>query len=73
MDHFCNEQLLQKIPNQFELVLIAAHRTKELMHGYPSKMGKSASINPVSTALDEIATGHIGREYLHKIRNRNFS
>jgi DNA-directed RNA polymerase omega subunit len=71
MKHTSNEELLHKIPNRFELVLIAAHRTKELMHEYPSKI-PNATGSPATIALDEIQAGYIGREYLSKLRKRNF-
>lgn len=72
MKHTSNDDFTNTIPNRFELVLVAARRTKELMHGYRSKL-KVPNKSHAATALDEIAAGYIGREYMAKVRNRDFS
>ena len=69
MNQLSNEECLQKIPNRFELVLVAAHRAKELAYGARAKTSKVGSSFCV-TALNEIQEGHIGREYLLKLARK---
>ena len=52
--------------NRYDLVLIAAHRAREIKRG---AMPKVASKNgAIVTALREIEEGHIGRDYLKRIK-----
>ena len=60
------ETAVRMIENRFDLVLIAATRVRELKSGHKSKLGSKSG--PVTTALQEIEQGLIGREYLRKIR-----
>jgi len=57
-----------KIGNIYDMVLIASARTREL------RKGKRPMINtknkPSVTAIREIEQGHIGREYLSKLRSK---
>lgn len=59
------EDCLRRIPNPFELTLVAAHRARQLMKGHTPKAethNKSAV-----TALREIANGQVGIELLKKM------
>jgi DNA-directed RNA polymerase subunit omega len=66
MARLTSEQAVAQVGNRFDLVLIAAIRSRELKRGHlplvPSKNG------PNVTALREIEAGKIGREYLEKLR-----
>jgi DNA-directed RNA polymerase omega subunit len=54
------------IGNKFDLVLIAALRTRELKKGVRPKI--QCEDGPTVTALKEIEQGLVGREYLKRIR-----
>ena len=54
------------IGSRFDLVLVAAMRTRELRKGFRPKV--STPNGPCVTALQEIEAGYIGREYLKKIK-----
>jgi DNA-directed RNA polymerase subunit omega len=66
MARLTSEQAVEQVGNRFDLVLIAAIRSRELKRGHlplvPSKNG------PNVTALREIEAGKIGRDYLLKLR-----
>jgi DNA-directed RNA polymerase subunit omega len=66
MARLTSELAVTQVGNRFDLVLIAAIRSRELKKGHmplvPSKNG------PNVTALREIEAGKIGREYLEKLR-----
>ena len=66
MARLTSELAVTQVGNRFDLVLIAAIRSRELKRGHmplvPSKNG------PNVTALREIEAGKIGREYLEKLR-----
>jgi len=51
------EDCLAKIPNRFELVVVAARRAKELLRGAPPLV-KSEN-KEVVTALREVAAGKV--------------
>ena len=53
------------VGNKFDLVLIAAIRTRELKNGYHPLV--QCENGPIVTALREIEQGHIGRDYLKKV------
>ena len=53
--------------NRFELVLIAAERARELSKQHIRKEA-THQVNAPVTALLEIQSGSVGREYLSKIR-----
>jgi DNA-directed RNA polymerase subunit omega len=48
------EDCVDKVPNRFELVLLAAHRARELSSGSPITIDRDNDKNPV-VALREIA------------------
>ena len=48
------EDCVDKVPNRFELVLLAAHRARELSSGSPLTVARDDDKNPV-VALREIA------------------
>jgi DNA-directed RNA polymerase subunit omega len=48
------EDCVDKVPNRFELVLLAAHRARELASGSPLTLARDDDKNPV-VALREIA------------------
>ena len=48
------EDCVDKVPNRFELVLLAAHRARELASGSPLTLPRDDDKNPV-VALREIA------------------
>ena len=51
------EDCLQKIPNRFQLIVIAARRAKELLKGARPLVGSENK--EVVTALREIAAGKV--------------
>jgi DNA-directed RNA polymerase subunit omega len=54
------EDCLVKVDNRFDLVLLAAERTKQLMKGAPALI-ESRDNKEVVTALREIAAGKVRR------------
>ena len=48
------EDCVDKIPNRFDLVMLAAHRARELSSGLPPTVDRDNDKNPV-VALREIA------------------
>jgi len=60
------EKCVANIGNRFELVLIAAQRARELRRGHRPLV--TTPNGNVVTALQEIEAGHVGREYLKKVR-----
>jgi DNA-directed RNA polymerase subunit omega len=54
--------------NRFNLVLIAAQRTRELRRGQRPLVDNSNDSNPVVLALKEIEAGKIGIDYLKRVR-----
>ena len=60
------EKCASQVGSRFDLVLIAAMRTRELRKGFKPMV--NTPNGPVVTALQEIEAGFIGREYLKKIR-----
>lgn len=67
MPRQCSEAAVLAVGNRYDLVLIASARTRELMSGHKSKLGKVN--DPVVTSLKEIEQGQIGREYLKRIKD----
>ena len=66
------EDCVDKIPNRFELTLIAAHRARMLANGSPPTVDADNDKNPV-VALREIAEGtveldHLRYELIHGLR-----
>lgn len=61
-----NDQCVKKIGNRFELILIAGIRARELIRGHVKKVSHNNA--HTITALHEIEAGHIGRDYLKKVK-----
>lgn len=55
------EDCLEKVPNRFELVLVAARRAKQLLKG--ARPLVESTNKDVVTALREVAAGEVGLEY----------
>jgi DNA-directed RNA polymerase subunit omega len=53
------EDCLQRIPNRFSLVLIAARRTRRILQGEPPLVGHNHGNKEAVTALREIAAGRV--------------
>lgn len=56
------------VGSQYDLVLIAAQRVRELRQGATAKV--KPEVTAASTAIKEIEQGKIGREYLSKILHK---
>ena len=54
------EDCLARIPNRFELVIVASRRAKDLLKGAPRLV--DANNKEVVTALREIAAGEVWKE-----------
>ena len=62
-----NDKCVEQVGgNRFDLVLIASARARELSRGH-KKMVSTVNSTTI-TALREIEEGHVGREYLKRIR-----
>ena len=59
------EDCVQKLPNRFDLVMLAAHRARALSSGAEITVDRDNDKNPV-VALREIADGTISPEALHE-------
>jgi len=57
------EDCILKVPNRFELVLLAAQRAREITSGVPLTLDRDDDKNPV-IALREIAEDTVGLEHL---------
>ena len=57
------EDCVDKVPNRFELVMLAAHRAREISAGSPLTVDRDNDKNPV-VALREIAEGKVTRDLL---------
>jgi DNA-directed RNA polymerase subunit omega len=57
------EDCLEKIPNRFSLVLIAAERTKQLLKGTEAQIEDQRTNKEVVTALREIAAGVVRADF----------
>lgn len=53
------------VGNQFDLILIASRRVRELRNGWKPEISDPHH-NEIITALREIEQGKISRDYLHK-------
>ena len=60
------EDCLKKIPNRFQMVLVAAYRARQLSQGYAPKI--DAKDKPGVIALIVIADGLIGTDMLKNVR-----
>ena len=63
---YTSEEAVNMVGNRYDLILIASTRVRELKKGHRPKV--TVKNGPVVTALVEIEKGHIGREYLKRIR-----
>jgi DNA-directed RNA polymerase subunit omega len=59
------EDCLEKIPNRFQLVLVATYRARMLSQGHTPKI--ESRNKPAVTALREVAAGLVGLEMLRKV------
>ena len=59
------EDCVDKVPNRFELVMLASHRAREIASGSPLSIGRNNDKNPV-VALREIAEETQGAEDLRE-------
>jgi DNA-directed RNA polymerase subunit omega len=59
------EDCVDKVPNRFDLVMLAAHRAREISAGAPLTVGRDNDKNPV-VALREIAEETIPVEDLRE-------
>jgi DNA-directed RNA polymerase subunit omega len=59
------EDCVVKVPNRFELVLLAAHRAREITSGAPLSIDRDDDKNPV-VALREIADETVGLIHLRE-------
>lgn len=62
------EEAKNMVGNRYDLVLITAIRTRELRRGQRTKLTVVPKNGPVVTAMKEIESGLVGRDYLKKIR-----
>ena len=59
------EDVIDKISNRFEIVLLAAHRARAIASGAPTHVAPDGDKNPV-VALREIADDHLSPEGLRE-------
>ena len=59
------EDCIDKVPNRFELVLLASHRARTISQGAPLTVDRDNDKNPV-VALREIADVTIDKDDLHE-------
>ena len=59
------EDCVDKVPNRFELVLLAAHRARMIANGSPLTLDRENDKNPV-VALREIAEENVSPEDLNE-------
>ena len=59
------EDCLKKIPNRFQMVLVAAYSARHQTQGYATKV--EAKDKPAVVALREIAKGEVGLEMLKRV------
>jgi DNA-directed RNA polymerase subunit omega len=60
------EDCLRKIPNRFQMVLVASARARQLCQGQPPLV--ECKDKPCVAALREVANGSIGLEMLSKVK-----
>jgi len=60
------EDCLQRIPNQFELTLVAAKRARQLARGAEARLPWGTHKSTV-LSLREIAEGHVDRSVLEEV------
>ncbi len=65
MARVTTEDCVDKVPNRFDLVLLAAHRAREISSGSPLTVDRDRDKNPV-VALREIAEETQGADVLRE-------
>lgn len=65
------EDCVDKVPNRFELVMLAAHRARALAAGAPITIDRDKDKNPV-VALREIADETLTAEHLRETAIESF-
>ena len=61
------DDCLEKIPNRFQLTLVAGYRARQISNGSDPLVSMHGSRDkPTVTALREIAAGKVGLELLQK-------
>lgn len=60
------EECISKIPNHFDLTLVAARRARQLENGTQPLIDDVRHNKATVTALREVAAGHIGMEILSR-------
>lgn len=65
------EDCVDKVPNRFELVMLAAHRARALASGTPLTVSRDNDKNPV-VALREIADETLTAEHLRESAIESF-
>lgn len=60
------EDCLKKIPNRFQMVLVAAYRARQISQGYAPKI--DAKDKPAIIALREVADGLVGTDMLKHVQ-----
>ena len=60
------EDCLKKIPNRFQMVLVAAYRARQISQGYAPKI--DAKDKPAAIALREVADGLVGTDMLKHVQ-----
>jgi len=66
---YSNEDAVKKIPNRFELVLVASQRVRELRRGHRPHVESQEGY--ALTALKEIEGGHVTRDHLKRLDDRS--
>jgi DNA-directed RNA polymerase subunit omega len=62
------EDCMKHIPNRFQLTLAATYRARQLAQG-GTPMVEANRDKPCVIALREMAAGHYGVEYLHRVNS----
>ena len=57
---------MKKIPNRFQMVLVAAYRARQISQGYAPKI--DAKDKPAVIALREVADGLVGTDMLKHVQ-----
>jgi len=68
MGRVTSEAASRAVGSKYDLILIASRRVRELRNGYAPLVDR-ADHSDISTALEEIEQGLVGRDYLLKNPN----
>ena len=63
------EDCLEKIPNTFQLITVAAKRARQIANGAPVLV-EEENDKPTVMALREIADGLVGREVMNEVDDK---